>query len=635
MVVSKSYSSLMKAYSRLPTTDYRLLKTFIFSSYLNPATTYIMRYLIALLFLFSFSFTHAQQAAAVDSMKTGLAKAKTLEEKLYWLDFLSRTLMNVDLQQADMYGKQMISLAEESRSRPLMIKAYNSNGLRCSYQEGHKDYSKQAIGFYEQALSIARQNRLNDEAGGTLLRMADVYLSVPDNDKALNYANQGFSLISTLTNDSLKAEGHGVYGDVYLARNDKILALRNYFIARRLADQLKQPALQRKCYLNLSSFYSNISDYDQAIDYYMEANKKLREMKVKNAPYLDAIDINSIGKLYAQKGNHDMAIQYFERSVRMGDSLKFSTLKVPGYTSILNEYLRMNEPQKALEYFNSPSGQALKDYLSKFGYSGVIDQGYAYIYTEVNKYDSAKYYFEKAAPYFENTANYYGQMNYYAQLGSLYRKTGEYQKAITLFLKVKELADKSSQLETAQVAATYLDSLYTTIGDFQQASKYNSIYYQYKDSIETLNKEKEISQVEVAEEQQRVLQYEKDQLEAKRKRYNIQYLAITIGIASLLIILVMMGMFKVSATTIKMIGFFTFLMFFEFIFLIFKKNIASISHGEPWKDLLFMIALAALLLPFHHWLEHKVIHYLTSHNRLTSSGKSIVEKVFRKKKTGS
>jgi hypothetical protein len=97
--------------------------------------------------------------------------------------------------------------------------------------------------------------------------------------------------------------------------------------------------------------------------------------------------------------------------------------------------------------------------------------------------------------------------------------------------------------------------------------------------------------------------------------------------------MVMMGMFKVSATTIKMIGFFTFLMFFEFIFLVSKKSVYSITHGEPWKDLLFMILLAAILLPLHHWLEHKVIHYLTSHNRLTASGKGLVDKVFRRKRT--
>lgn len=108
-------------------------------------------------------------------------------------------------------------------------------------------------------------------------------------------------------------------------------------------------------------------------------------------------------------------------------------------------------------------------------------------------------------------------------------------------------------------------------------------------------------------------------------------MGITIGIVALFVMLVVLGMFKVSANTIRLIGFFAFLMFFEFVFLIFKKNIASITEGEPLKDLAFMIGLAALLVPLHHWLEHKVIKYLTSHNRLTASGKTLMSKVFVRK----
>ena len=111
-------------------------------------------------------------------------------------------------------------------------------------------------------------------------------------------------------------------------------------------------------------------------------------------------------------------------------------------------------------------------------------------------------------------------------------------------------------------------------------------------------------------------------------------MAIIIGIVFLFVSLAVLGMFKVSAGLIKAIGFFVFLMLFEFIFLVFKKNIYSITNGEPWKDLAFMIALAALLVPLHHWLEHKVLHYLTSHNRLTAAGHHIKKKLFRRTKEG-
>ncbi|MBC7948572.1 MAG: hypothetical protein H7Y42_11865 [Chitinophagaceae bacterium] len=590
------------------------------------------RILITVAVLFVTNGVSAQQAVAADSMKIAYAKANTAAEKVEALDLLSRTMMNVDLKEADEYGKQLITIAEESRDRKLMVKAYMSNGTRCSYFAGVKDYTTRSIGYYEKALAIAKQNRMDDETGGAFLKLSAVYLSIPDKDKALSYAGQAASIISTLKNDSLKAESSNSFGHVYLNRNDKIMALRHYLSALRIAEEIKNVSLIRNCYLYLSTFYTGIEDYDKAIDYYMMAHKKLDEMKDKNVPFQRAIDINNIGKLYAYKNSHDIAISYFQRSLAMADSLKFSTLKIPAYLSLLNQYLRVDQPQQALEYFNSSSGNELKNHLGKFGFSGAIDQAYAVIYTELNKYDSSLYYFNKSAAYFENNSNETVKMHYYAQLGTLYKKTGEYEKSIALYLKVKDIAERTGQLESAERAAKHLDTLYNKTGNFQQASLFNSVYYQYKDSLEKLNKEKELAQVEAADEQYRQDKLEQEVAEKKRRKNNIQYMAITIGIAALFLMLVVLGMLKVSANSIRLIGFFTFIMFFEFIFLIFKKNIYSVTQGEPWKDLAFMIALAAILVPLHHWLEHRVIKFLTSHNRLTASGQTLISKVFVRKK---
>ena len=38
------------------------------------------------------------------------------------------------------------------------------------------------------------------------------------------------------------------------------------------------------------------------------------------------------------------------------------------------------------------------------------------------------------------------------------------------------------------------------------------------------------------------------------------------------------------------------------------------------KILLIKIFLAAVLLPLHHWLEHKVIHYLSTRKKIVPSG---------------
>lgn len=595
----------------------------------------LKRVLLLFLLLLSLAGSYGQEAAAVDSIKQALAKATTPQQKVYLLDNLSRTLMNVNLSQADEYGKQLIAVAEESRDRQLMVDAYVSNGVRCSYFANQKDYAGRAIEFYEKGLQIARRERLEERIGGIHLRLAAVHLAIPDKDKALGYANQAFSLISTLPNDSLEVEAHNTYGHVYLARNDKTLALRHYLNALRTAEAMEngtsKEELLRNCYLHLSRFYAGIDDFDKAIDNATAAYQKLDRIKQKNVPYQRAIDLNTIGNLFAQKKNYDLAISYFEKSIAQADSLKFPTLKIPAYVSLLNQYLRLDQPQKALEYMRSDQGMALTKYLTDFGLSGMIDQAYGVIYSRIGNYDSARVYFQNAVPYFEKKTGEANRINFYLQLAGFYKNSGETGKSIEYYLRVKEMGEKLGMLENVQSAAQNLDSLYARNGDYLLASQYNGIYHLYKDSIEKLKREKELTQVEAADEQQRQARIAREIAEKKKRRNNIQYFGITIGIAALFIALVVLGMFKVSATTIRMIGFFAFIMFFEFIFLLFKKNIYSITKGEPLPDLLFMIGLAALLLPLHHWLEERAMHYLTSHNRLTSAGKHLKMKLFRRK----
>jgi tetratricopeptide (TPR) repeat protein len=590
--------------------------------------TLIRRLLPVILILLVSVCAHSQEAAAVDSLRKAMAKAVTLEQKFPMMEELSRVLMNVNPKQSDDMGSQLITLAEESRDRKYMFKAYLSNGDRSSYMASQKAYSDKAIEFYEKALALAKQNRMIEETGTAQLHLAMLYLMIPDKEKALSIASEAKSLLENQSNDSLKAESLNVEGQAYQAKRGNIIALQRYFKALRLAEKINNPALIRNCYLYLSDFYSDIEDYDKAIDFMTLAYKQLDKLNEKNVPYQKVIYTNNLGNLFAKKKNYNIAISYFERSIRMADSLKFSTLKIPGYVSLLNQYIRLDEPQKALDYLNSSSGAELKKYLSNFGMAPVIDQAYGVVYTGLGRFDSAGILLEKARPMFENSTNLYNKVGFLAQLASYYNKSGNYKLAIDHYLQVMQLSEQNGWLENVEKAAKYLDTLYRKTGNLDEAGKFNIIYYKYKDSIKTLLIENDIRKEEAEDERQRQLEAEKEAEELKKRRNNIQYLAIVIGIISLFVSLVILGMFKVSAGVIRAIGFFVFLMFFEFIFLIFKKNIYEFTKGEPWKDLAFMIGLAAILVPLHHWLEHKVLHYLTSHNRLTAAGHQIRKRIF-------
>lgn len=589
-----------------------------------------MRKLIAFLLVITSGFAiKAQvQPAVIDSFKVKLASAKTDDERMETLGYLSKVLMNVNPAEADKYGKQMIEIAESTRDRKKMIRALLSNGERFSYLAGRRENLEKAINYYNEALAVAKENKLDEQIIGAYIGLSQVHRYIPDAEKALNYSNQAFSYSGLIKNDSVSARVHYELGSVYLTKSEKLLALRNYLTALRLSEELKNYSLLRSGYSNLSQFYAGIEDYDKAIDYQVKALETLKDIKSGQTPYNKIQDLNRLGDLYSYKKNYDMANLNYEKSIALADSLKFAPLKVLNYRSILNNYLSSDQPQKALEYFNDHP--QLKEYLEQLNFGYFVDQSYGLIYAMIGKYDSAKYFYNKIAPYFEKDVNVSNQYSYNFQLGLLYKKTGEYEKSLKHFHIADSLVDKMGILDQKKKIAEMLDTIYQRKGDFKQALFYASQQSKFKDSLDKLGKEKDILQAEAADVQQREERLIREKEERKRQRNNIQYLAIVIGIVVFFLALVVLGMFKVSATTIKMIGFFAFLMFFEFIFLIFKKNIYSITNGEPLKDLLFMIGLAAILLPLHHWLEHKVIHYLTSHNRLTSAGHHFKRKFFKK-----
>jgi hypothetical protein len=159
------------------------------------------------------------------------------------------------------------------------------------------------------------------------------------------------------------------------------------------------------------------------------------------------------------------------------------------------------------------------------------------------------------------------------------------------------------------------------------------LFDQYKDSVDQLGRERDLALMEienVARQQQRDSELAKIRLQ---KKFNLQYMIITVVIAIAFLLMIMIGMFKVSAFTIRIMGFLSLIFFFEFIILLLDTWIHHLTHGEPWKIWLIKIGIISILLPVHHFLEHKLIHYLLSRHLITVRGKLSFSKLLGRKKS--
>jgi tetratricopeptide (TPR) repeat protein len=376
----------------------------------------------------------------------------------------------------------------------------------------------------------------------------------------------------------------------------------------------------------MSLFYRSLEEYEKAKDYEFR-NEQLQ--KANNQPY-DLLDTYvSIGDLYVRTKQYDQGKKYYEKSIALSDSLKFHVYKFNGYIQIVNMYLNNNEYRKGLDYFNAHP--ELKEFLIKSGLGYLLDHSYGAMYTLTNQPDSAAYYLVRAEPQFEATGNLQNRFYFYSNYAFYYKTTKNYDKAIDYWLKAKKIGDQMSSLDMQRQVATNLDTLYQLKGDYQNAHLYNTQYALIKDSLQKLSREKDLLTLEVDSENRRKEREALRLQQETRRRHNIQYMGIIIAIAAIFMLLVMAGVFSVSKSTIRILGFFAFIFLFEFIILLADNQIHHWTHGEPLKVLAIKIVLIAMLLPLHHWLEKKVIHYLSTQQLIKVRGRGILGKWFGKK----
>jgi hypothetical protein len=152
------------------------------------------------------------------------------------------------------------------------------------------------------------------------------------------------------------------------------------------------------------------------------------------------------------------------------------------------------------------------------------------------------------------------------------------------------------------------------------------------DSLNNISKKDQLLIMEIDHETRQRDIVAEQQKQSTIRRHYLQYSAITVGILTVFVILIMLGSFKVPEWIVKTTGFFSFIFLFEFIILLADQQIHELTHGEPWKVLLIKIGLIAILLPLHHSIEKKVITYLLNHRLLDISRVSIRRWV--KRRTG-
>jgi tetratricopeptide (TPR) repeat protein len=568
-----------------------------------------MTKLPALILLFICFQSHAQTDSTVVRLETKLANSSNIAEQL---DIIERLAERTDFENqaaCQAYLDKGILLAEKSRNREMMVKArriaasvYTNGGTMTDRINKAKDYVTTALGICKTEPGIEKEKVLCNNLLARILR------TTGKADNALPYNQESISIANQTDDDSLKVISLIGMGNTQLVLDKNLDAFKSYLNAQTIAeksDHTNKDWLQTSVYNSLAKFYANIEAYDKAIDY----QYKSFDYAMKQGNTDDALNVlYAIGGNYINAKKYEAAKASFEEMIQMADSLKEPNLKIQGTVGVLNTIVNSPDKLKGIAYLNEHP--EINQFFDKLGITYQLDKGKGDIFHAANKPDSANYYYEKAIPEMDKKASVFNRADAYINYGNHLYSTGNYKKAIEYLQKARLLNDSSNNKSGNLGCLRMLDSCYQKAGDYQNAFFYNSLYQKIDTELKEDSKEKDILALEIDAENKRKERMALEELANTNRRHNWQYMGIVLGIITLFVLLAALGFFQVSLKWVRALGFISFIFLFEFIILLADNWIHQFTHGEPLKVLAIKVVLIAVLLPLHHYLEHKVIHFI-------------------------
>ena len=109
----------------------------------------------------------------------------------------------------------------------------------------------------------------------------------------------------------------------------------------------------------------------------------------------------------------------------------------------------------------------------------------------------------------------------------------------------------------------------------------------------------------------RQAELEEERLMVKEeRRQQLQLLFISIFIPGFFLFTLLLSRVRVPIKVIRVLGILSLLILFEFLTLLLHPTVKELTHHTPIYEMMIFVAIAAILIPTHHKIEHWLIEKL-------------------------
>lgn len=405
----------------------------------------------------------------------------------------------------------------------------------------------------------------------------------------------------------------------------------NLYYTQRLNQVCKKLNLPRYNALNLifSSFlYFRLGDYNKV----QEAIEKASIIAEKTG------DNEVLGRITYYRSfiesDPNKEIIYLRKAIQLKEALtKVEQSSNIFLGAISSAFIKVNQIDSAFFYAQRMYEMAIKrnDTLSSF-----ITAKLGNVYLKMNQPDIAYAFYKKGLRGAMQTGKIEDLVSAYYPLGNYFQQINQPDSALYYWKKTFAIGVKES-FGTKFSASKKIYEYYFSQGKNDSAARYMNFYIIANDSINNRNK---IVKLQTAKFEEELKQQElaKSKTEEKENRnHNLQLAITAIAILTAIILFLLLSIsILVSHKVVEFLSILVLLVVFEFINLLIHPFLESITHHSPVLMLLGLVAIASLIIPLHHKLEHWTTKKLVEKNkaiRLANAKKTIEELEEKKDET--
>jgi len=396
----------------------------------------------------------------------------------------------------------------------------------------------------------------------------------------------------------------------------------------QIAQQLKNDSLLATSYNWIGSYFSfTKGDNATALEYYFKA-LPLAE-KANNKRRISSLDFD-ISLAYYDLQNNKAAVQYVRKG---GDDLPdkshplYDFMLLQYQRGMATWYLLTKQPDSAL-YFGQAfyeTSRRINSVLQRFNALVSI----AAAYSQSGENELADVYIKKVIAISDSVKMIPVKLRFSNYYIPVLLNKGNIPEAMVQAKLLLNLGVSNNNNNVKLAASGFMRQIFDSLDNKDSAYYYSRMEANINAQIFSQSNVNKIQALAFSEQIRLIEEEAKKTEEEQRRKQNIQYALIGLGIITFIILFLVLSRRHITNTKlIQFLGVVALLLVFEFLNLLLHPFLERITHHSPVLMLLALVCIAALLVPFHHKLEKWATYKLVAKNkqiRLAAAKKTIEE----------